>query len=190
MIGVSRLIISDAEAAEQLGAPLEHVSPRIEKQTAVLDRLEAAAENTARASFLLEQALGWQKMNEAHRQRLVANGSRILEGIDGRTAVARRYAEVAAGIAVDLGGEDNLTELQKHLIRSVSGMVVLRERLDAKAVNGEAVNSATYCRLSNATRKDRGLAWLETCRQGHHPRPTNLHRIQTWQASQRRSRGC
>ena len=83
----------------------------------------------------------------------VANGQRILEGVDGRCGVARRYAEVAGAIAADLGGESELTELQRHLIRSVSGMVVLRERLDAKALNGESVNTATYCRLANATRR-------------------------------------
>jgi hypothetical protein len=83
----------------------------------------------------------------------IANGSRVLEGIDGRTHVARRYGEVAGAIAVDLGGEDHLTELQKHLVRSVAGMVVLREDLDAKAINGEHVNTAVYCRLANSTRR-------------------------------------
>ena len=55
----------------------------------------------------------------------VANGSKILDGIDGRSLVARRYGEVAAAICADLGGEAHLTELQRHLIRSVSGLVVL-----------------------------------------------------------------
>ena len=83
----------------------------------------------------------------------VANGSRILDGVDGRSLAARRFAEVAAAIASDLGGEDHVTELQRHLIRSVSGMVVLRERLDAKSINGESVNTAQYCRLANSTRR-------------------------------------
>jgi hypothetical protein len=33
------------------------------------------------------------------------NGSRILEGVDGRSLIARRYAEVAGAIASDLGGQ-------------------------------------------------------------------------------------
>jgi len=49
---------------------LAEVEARIEKQKAVLNRLEAAGENTAHASFLLEQSLGWQKLNETHRERL------------------------------------------------------------------------------------------------------------------------
>ena len=48
----------------------------------------------------------------------LGNGSRILDGVDGRSLVARRYAEVAAGIATDLGGDEQLTELQQHLIRT------------------------------------------------------------------------
>ncbi len=80
-------------------------------------------------------------------------GHRILEGIDGRCTIARRYAEIAGAICADLGGEAHLTELQRHLIRSVSGMVVLRERLDAKSINGESVNTAQYCRLANSTRR-------------------------------------
>jgi hypothetical protein len=76
-----------------------------------------------------------------------------LEGVDGRCSIARRYAEIAGAICADLGGETHLTELQKHLIRSVSGLVVLRERLDARAINGQPVNSAIYCRLANSTRR-------------------------------------
>jgi hypothetical protein len=49
---------------------LVEVAARIEKQKAVLSRLEAEGESTAHASFLLEQCLGWQRLNEAHRARL------------------------------------------------------------------------------------------------------------------------
>ena len=83
----------------------------------------------------------------------LGNGSRILDGVDGRSLVARRYGEVAAGIATDLGGDEHLTELQQHLIRSVAGLVVLRERLDAASINGDTVNTTDYCRLANATRR-------------------------------------
>ena len=102
----------------------------------------------------------------------VANGSRILDGVDGRCGTARRYAEVAGAIATDLGGEDHLTELQRHLIRSVSGMVVLRERLDAKSINGENVNTAQYCRLANSTR--RVAATLGLSRVARDVTPINL----------------
>jgi hypothetical protein len=49
---------------------LAEVAARIEKHRAMLSRLEKMGENTAHASFLLEQALGWQRVNEAHQERL------------------------------------------------------------------------------------------------------------------------
>ena len=49
---------------------LAEVAARIQKQKAVLSRLEAMGENTAHAAFLLEQSLGWQRLNEAHKARL------------------------------------------------------------------------------------------------------------------------
>jgi hypothetical protein len=49
---------------------LVEVAARIEKQKAALSRLQSTGENTAHASFLLEQSLGWQKLNEAHLARL------------------------------------------------------------------------------------------------------------------------
>jgi hypothetical protein len=49
---------------------LVDIETRIEKQKAALSRLEAMGENTAHAAFLLEQAIGWQRLNEAYRARL------------------------------------------------------------------------------------------------------------------------
>ena len=60
-------ITDDLERTER---QLVEVAARIEKQKAVLSRLEAMGENTAHASFLLEQSLGWQKLTETHRERL------------------------------------------------------------------------------------------------------------------------
>jgi len=83
----------------------------------------------------------------------IANGSRLLEGLDGRSAAARRYRDVQDDIARDLGGFDRLTETQRHLIRSASGLVLLREALDVKVLNGENVSAAEYCRISNSLRR-------------------------------------
>lgn len=83
----------------------------------------------------------------------VGNGSRWLENIDGRTTVARRYGELAAAISSDLGGSDQLSEALFQLIRSAAGLIVLRENLDAKAVNGEPIDVATYCKISNSLRR-------------------------------------
>jgi hypothetical protein len=93
------------------------------------------------------------EIGPAAQRSAVANGSRLLDGLDGRSAPARRYRDVAIAIAVDLGGYDNLTEAQLQLVRSAAGLTVLREGLDAKALNGERIDVAEYCRISNSLRR-------------------------------------
>jgi hypothetical protein len=80
----------------------------------------------------------------------IANGGAVLSGVDGRSHVARRYRELGALISSDLGGHDHLTEAQRQLVRSAAGLIVLRERLDVKAVDGQAIPVGEYCTLSNS----------------------------------------
>jgi hypothetical protein len=89
----------------------------------------------------------------AAQRSAVANGSRLLDGLDGRSAPARRYRDIAVAIATDLGGYDSLTEAQLQLVRSAAGLTVLREALDAKALNGERIDVGEYCRISNSLRR-------------------------------------
>jgi hypothetical protein len=70
--------------------------------------------------------------------------------VDGRSTIARRYREIGAAIATDLGGGAELTEAQQQLIRSAAGLVVLREKLDVLAVNGEKVDIGEYTRITNS----------------------------------------
>jgi hypothetical protein len=83
----------------------------------------------------------------------IANGRAILEGIDNRCHTARRYRELNALLASDMGGVDTLTEAQKQLVRSAAGLVVLRERLDVRAINDDKVDVAEYTAISNALRR-------------------------------------
>jgi hypothetical protein len=83
----------------------------------------------------------------------IANGRAVLEGVDNRTHVARRYRELNALISRDVSPNADLTEAQKQLIRSAAGLVVLRERLDVKAVNGEQIDAGEYCAVSNTLRR-------------------------------------
>src|SRR5258705_6558756 len=81
--------------------------------------------------------------DKAFRTRL-GTGSAILEGIDGRSHIARRYREIGAAIAVDCGGVSGLSESLQQLIRTAAGLVILREALDVKAVNGERIDVGVY----------------------------------------------
>jgi hypothetical protein len=89
------------------------------------------------------------RVTKAVARSAITNGSRLLDGLDERSRPARRYRDVQFDIANDLGGMDALTETQRHVVRSIAGLVVLREALDVKLLNGEDVHTATYCTIAN-----------------------------------------
>ena len=85
----------------------------------------------------------------------VTNGSSTLPGVDGRSAVARRYHDICAAIAFDQGGVENMTEARLQLVRRFAAAAVLAEQMEAKLANGEAIDigehahlSSTLCRLA------------------------------------------
>jgi hypothetical protein len=81
----------------------------------------------------------------------VANGSRLLEGLDARSAPARRYKDLQASMASDLGND--LTEAQLQLVRTAAGLVVMREALDAQVLNGVAINTGQYTNIANSLKR-------------------------------------
>jgi hypothetical protein len=85
---------------------------------------------------------------KARRSR-VTNGRDILPGIDGRSAAARRYRDIAAAILIDQGGEDRCSESRKQLIRRFAAAAVLAELLEARLTNGERVDIAEHATLSS-----------------------------------------
>jgi hypothetical protein len=70
----------------------------------------------------------------------VTNGSRLLEGIDGRNAWVRRLRDLIALHLSDLGGEDAVSEAERSIIRRIATLTVELERMEAGfAVAGEAL---------------------------------------------------
>jgi hypothetical protein len=70
--------------------------------------------------------------SKALRSRVSNRSSLFVATGDGRTAWARRLRDVAAGLAEDLGGVDNLTEAKRALIRRAAVIVAELERYEAK----------------------------------------------------------
>ena len=68
----------------------------------------------------------------------VTNGSSTLPGVDGRSAVARRYHDICAAIASDQGGVEHMTEARLQLVRRFAAAAVLAEQMEAKLARGEA----------------------------------------------------
>jgi hypothetical protein len=81
----------------------------------------------------------------------VSNGTRLLSGIDGRTAEARRYRDLVISLADDFGGPDAVSEAAKTIIRSAAANIVASEKVQAAIVRGEPVDLEQATRLSNVT---------------------------------------
>ena len=79
----------------------------------------------------------------------VGNGSALFvdETVDGRSKEARRFRDVLAEIASDLGGLDQLSEGQKQLARRCALMAVECEKLEAKSISGETIDLEGYGKL-------------------------------------------
>lgn len=79
----------------------------------------------------------------------ITNGSWLLDGVDNRKALGRRYRDLCIAFADDLGGETRLTAPQEALIRQAAAVTVESEKLQGSIVRGEAVDHEQLVRLSN-----------------------------------------
>jgi hypothetical protein len=70
----------------------------------------------------------------------------LKEGSD--TVSARRFRTVAARIAFDLGGRENLREAQQQLIRRCAMLSAQCELMEAQAVEGQPLNALAYGQLT------------------------------------------
>jgi hypothetical protein len=85
------------------------------------------------------------------RQRSrVTNGSKLMAGIDGRSAEARRYRDLCLSFADDLGGAAGLTESQRALVRQAAALTVQSEKLQGAMIRGEAIDDEQMTRVANS----------------------------------------
>lgn len=83
----------------------------------------------------------------------VTNGSKALAGVDGRSATARRYRDLIADFANELGGTNQLTTAEQGLLRQAATLTLRAEQLAAAVVRGEAVDGDELIRLSGEARR-------------------------------------
>lgn len=89
---------------------------------------------------------------KSHGRSRVTNARQLLldpSKIDGRSALYRRYRDVANAILADQGGIDQCSESRKHLIRRFAAAATLCEQIETKIVNGEQVDIAAFAQLSS-----------------------------------------
>lgn len=80
----------------------------------------------------------------------ITNGKQLLANIDGRSAEARRYRDLAMSFADDLGGSACLTEAQRALVRQAAALSVQSERLQGAMLRGEEVSDEQMTRVANS----------------------------------------
>jgi hypothetical protein len=78
-----------------------------------------------------------RRNKKAIRPQLLTRAS-----LDRRTNAYRAFDSIARSIANDLGGEDQLTAIQRHLIEGFAGVAVTVQDLNARKAMGEAIDVA------------------------------------------------
>src|SRR6476646_5964237 len=81
----------------------------------------------------------------------VTNHKDMLPGLDGRSAMARRFRDLVNAFVADMGGLDRCSEVRLGLVRRLAATTVQAEMLEARMVNGEAIDIATLCTLASTT---------------------------------------
>jgi hypothetical protein len=84
----------------------------------------------------------------------VTNGSKMVHGLDGRTASARRFRDLQIAYAGDLGGPENLGEAQRALIAQTATLQVQAERVQAAVLRGEQIDAEQLTRLANSVARN------------------------------------
>ena len=82
------------------------------------------------------------------RQRsAVSNGKLFLGRVDGRTDVARRFADIIADLEAERGGTEALGVIERQAVRAFAMLSVQRELIEAEMAAGKAVNAEVYGQL-------------------------------------------
>jgi hypothetical protein len=79
----------------------------------------------------------------------VTNGRQLFIDGDARLKVSRRFRDVLASIATDLGGVDRLSEGQKQIARRCAMLSVECEIMESAAVAGEPFDLEVYGQLTD-----------------------------------------
>jgi hypothetical protein len=82
----------------------------------------------------------------------VSNGKDLfLDGVDGRSVIARRYRDILAQLTRDIGGDPS--EAQSIIIRRATQLAVWCEQAEAEAAGGKPLNIGEYATATNTLRR-------------------------------------
>jgi len=85
-----------------------------------------------------------QPVTKPEARSRISNGSQLLAGVDGRSTWARRLRDLIELHTNDLGGDANISEAERAIIRRASVLIVELERMETDfALANGAPNIAT-----------------------------------------------
>lgn len=87
------------------------------------------------------------------RRSAVTNGTRMFVEGDGNSPWARRWRDLVALHADDIGGAETLSEAQMSLCKRVATIEVELEQMDGKLSMGQSVDLDAYTRASGHLRR-------------------------------------
>jgi hypothetical protein len=88
----------------------------------------------------------------AQRSRVGNKKSLFISG-DQRTAFARRFREIFESHVADLGGDAELSEAQRQLVRRLTTLELELERQESAMSRGEPINVDLYSTVVNTARR-------------------------------------
>jgi hypothetical protein len=100
----------------------------------------------------------------------ITNGRQLLDGIDGRSAIARRLRDILRSLLVEF---EITTEADELLVRQAAMLSVISEQLQAQMVRGEPICHKTLSNISGQLR--RILSDLRQRNDLRGPPPPSIH---------------
>jgi hypothetical protein len=82
------------------------------------------------------------EQRKAHGRSRITNGSALLPGVDQRSAWVRRCKDLLAAHIADLGGDSNISEAERALIRRAVTLIVECERREVGFAQAGEVSDA------------------------------------------------
>ena len=92
----------------------------------------------------------------SYNRSSITNGNRLLPGVHSQSQWARRFRDIISLLASDQGGDDNLSEARRSLIRRCACLQVELELLEVRfalAGGADVEGLDTYQRTANSLRR-------------------------------------
>ena len=84
------------------------------------------------------------------------------DALDGRTKASKAFESIVGAIVADLGGNDELSEIERHLVTSFAGSAILQGNMIAALLSGKEIDIEKFS--NNASSLLRGASRLGTGR--------------------------